>query len=114
MSTGGPYLVRFVESVLGMSFGDSVSDSVVVIITTSFAVVLGLVVFISKRLSERSKVVKPLVVPKSLSVKDEEDESEALAGKTKVTIFYGTQTGTAESFAKVNKWAYNIIIIESI
>ncbi|KAG5251066.1 NADPH-cytochrome P450 oxidoreductase family protein [Salix suchowensis] len=100
MSTGGPYLVRFVESVLGMSFGDSVSDSVVVIITTSFAVVFGLVLFISKRSSERSKVVKPLVVPKSLSVKDEEDESEALAGKTKVTIFYGTQTGTAESFAK--------------
>ncbi|KAB5568774.1 hypothetical protein DKX38_002567 [Salix brachista] len=100
MSTGGPYLVRFVESVLGMSFGVSVSDSVVVIITTCFAVVFGLVVFISKRSSERSKVVKPLVVPKSLSVKDEEDESEALAGKTKVTIFYGTQTGTAESFAK--------------
>lgn len=42
-------MVRFVESVLGVSFGDSVSDSVFVIITTSFAVIFGLVVFISKR-----------------------------------------------------------------
>lgn len=114
MSSGGSNLVRFVESVLRVSFGDSVSDSVVVIITTSFAVVFGLVVFISKRSSDRSKVVKPLVVHKSLSVNDEEEESEALAGKTKVTIFYGTQTGTAEGFDKVYKWAYSIIIIESI
>ncbi|CAK7347266.1 unnamed protein product [Dovyalis caffra] len=100
MSSGGSDLVRFVESVLGLSFGDTVTDSVVVIITTSFAVVVGLVVFVLKRSSDRSKDVKPLVVPKSLSVKDEEDESEALAGKTKVTVFYGTQTGTAEGFAK--------------
>lgn len=100
MSSGGSNLVRFVESVLGISFGDSLSDSVVVIITTSFAALVGLVVLVLKRSSDRSKDVKPLVVPKSLSIKDEEDESEALGGKTKVTIFYGTQTGTAEGFAK--------------
>lgn len=100
MSSGGSNLARFVESVLGISFGDSLSDSVVVIITTSFAALVGLVVLVLKRSSDRSKDVKPLVVPKSLSIKDEEDESEALGGKTKVTIFYGTQTGTAEGFAK--------------
>lgn len=102
MSSGGSNLVRFVESVLGISFGDSLSDSVVVIITTSFAALVGLMVLVLKRSSDRSKDVKLLVVPKSLSIKDEEDESEALGGKTKVTIFYGTQTGTAEGFAKVN------------
>lgn len=100
MSSGGSNLARFVQSVLGISFGDSLSDSVVVIITTSFAALVGLVVLVLKRSSDRSKDVKPLVVPKSLSIKDEEDESEALGGKTKVTIFYGTQTGTAEGFAK--------------
>uniref|UniRef100_A0A6M2EW34 NADPH--cytochrome P450 reductase n=1 Tax=Populus davidiana TaxID=266767 RepID=A0A6M2EW34_9ROSI len=100
MSSGGANLIRFVESVLGISFGDSLSDSVVVIITTSFAALVGLVVLVLKRSSDRSKDVKPLVVPKSLSIKDEEDESEALGGKIKVTIFYGTQTGTAEGFAK--------------
>ncbi|KAI5588954.1 hypothetical protein BDE02_05G128800 [Populus trichocarpa] len=100
MSSGGSNLARFIESVLGISFGDSLSDSVVVIITTSFAALVGLVVLVLKRSSDRSKDVKPLVVPKSLSIKDEEDESEALGGKTKVTIFYGTQTGTAEGFAK--------------
>ncbi|KAL9357265.1 hypothetical protein Peur_050518 [Populus x canadensis] len=100
MSSGGSNLVRFVESVLGIFFGDSLSDSVVVIITTSFAALVGLTVLVLKRSSDRSIDVKPLVVPKSLSIKDEEDESEALGGKTKVTIFYGTQTGTAEGFAK--------------
>lgn len=100
MISGGSNLARFVQSVLGISFGDSLSDSVVVIITTSFAALVGLVVLVLKRSSDRSKDVKPLVVPKSLSIKDEEDESEALGGKTKVTIFYGTQTGTAEGFAK--------------
>ncbi|EEF48632.1 NADPH--cytochrome P450 reductase [Ricinus communis] len=101
MSFSGSDLVRYIESVLGVELGGSpMSDSVVVIITTSFAVIIGLLVFLWKRSSDRSKEVTPLVVPKSLSVKDEEDEAETLAGKTKVTIFYGTQTGTAEGFAK--------------
>ncbi|KAG5222702.1 fructokinase [Salix suchowensis] len=52
------------------------------------------------RSSDRSKDINSLVFHKSLSVKDEEDEYEVLGGKTKVTIFYGTQAGTTECFAK--------------
>lgn len=93
-------LVNFVESLIGVSLGSSVSDSVLLIVTTSFAAIVGLLVLSWKRSSDRSKELKPVVIPKSLSVKDEEDEAE-LAGRIKVTIFYGTQTGTAEGFAKV-------------
>ncbi|KAL4281217.1 hypothetical protein GQ457_03G034300 [Hibiscus cannabinus] len=95
-------LVSFVESVLGVSLGGSVTDSMIVIVTTSVAVILGLLVFLWKKsASERSRDVKPFVAPKPVSLKDDEDEDAVIAaGKTKVTIFYGTQTGTAEGFAK--------------
>ncbi|XP_028777734.1 NADPH--cytochrome P450 reductase [Neltuma alba] len=93
-------LVRTIESKLGISIGDSVSDLLLVIVTTSVAIVLGLLVFVWKKSGDRSKVAKPVVVPKSLSVKDEEDEVDVGLGKVKVTIFFGTQTGTAEGFAK--------------
>lgn len=98
-------LVGFVESVLGVSLEGSVTDSMIVIATTSLAVILGLLVFLWKKSgSERSRDVKPLVAPKPVSLKDEEDDDAVIAaGKTKVTIFYGTQTGTAEGFAKVDK-----------
>ncbi|XP_059459498.1 NADPH--cytochrome P450 reductase [Corylus avellana] len=95
-------LVRTLESALGISLGGSVSDSAVVIATTSLAVVIGLlVVLVWRRSWDRngSREVKPVVVPK-LSVKDEDDEVEAESGKSKVAIFFGTQTGTAEGFAK--------------
>lgn len=76
------------------------SDIAVVFLTTSVALIVGLVVFVWKRSSDRSRDSKPIVVPKSLSVQVEEEEIDIGSGKTKVTIFFGTQTGTAEGFAK--------------
>nr|UUV61163.1 cpr [Rubus chingii var. suavissimus] len=69
----------------------------VMILTTSIAVLIGcVVVFVWRRShAQKPKVVqplKPLVIP--------EPEPEPDDGSKKVTIFYGTQTGTAEGFAK--------------
>ncbi|PPD68869.1 hypothetical protein GOBAR_DD34247 [Gossypium barbadense] len=67
-------LVGFVESVLGVSLEGSVTDSMIVVATTSLAVILGLLVFLWKKSgSERSRDVKPLVAPKPVSLKDEDD-----------------------------------------
>ncbi|KAA8538186.1 hypothetical protein F0562_027794 [Nyssa sinensis] len=94
-------LIRWFESIFGVSLGsNSVSDTVAVIVTTSVAVIIGLLFFLWRRSSDRSKESKPVVVPKPLPVEVEEDEVEVGSGKTKLTIFYGTQTGTAEGFAK--------------
>uniref|UniRef100_A0A7N0VIH5 NADPH--cytochrome P450 reductase n=1 Tax=Kalanchoe fedtschenkoi TaxID=63787 RepID=A0A7N0VIH5_KALFE len=67
------------------------------ILTTSVAVLIGCVVVLIWRRSAsvKSKVVEPV---KPLIVK--EPEVEVDDGRKKVTIFYGTQTGTAEGFAK--------------
>ena len=100
MTSSNSDLVRTIESVLGVSLGDSVSDSVVLIVTTSAAVIIGLLVFLWKKSSDRSKELKPVIVPKSL-VKEDDDDVNIADGKTKVTVFFGTQTGTAEGFAKV-------------
>ncbi|KAJ4701469.1 NADPH--cytochrome P450 reductase [Melia azedarach] len=99
-SGSGNDLVKFVESALGVSLGSSVTDTVIVIATTSFAVVIGLLVLVWKKSSDRSKEVKPVVPLKSPVLKEDDDEADIVSGKTKVTIFYGTQTGTAEGFAK--------------
>ncbi|XP_059286788.1 NADPH--cytochrome P450 reductase-like [Lycium ferocissimum] len=77
-----------VESSLG-------SDMGLLVVTASFAVVVGLVVlFVKKRSSSDhpSNEVKPPVVV--------EKEIEVEHGKVKVTVFFSTQTGTAQGFAK--------------
>jgi len=58
-------------------------------------------VFFWKKSSDRSREVRPVFVPKGLPMEEEEEEVDVTAGKTKVSIFFGTQTGTAEGFAKV-------------
>ena len=70
----------------------------VMILTTSIAVLIGcVVVFVWRRSSAQKpkfiQPLKPLVIP--------EHEPEVDDGSKKVTIFFGTQTGTAEGFAKV-------------
>ncbi|KAL9668298.1 hypothetical protein QQ045_002678 [Rhodiola kirilowii] len=75
----------------------SQNRQIVMILTTSVAVLIGCVVVLVWRryASPKSRVVEPV---KPLIVK--ESEVEVDDGKKKVTIFYGTQTGTAEGFAK--------------
>lgn len=70
----------------------------VTILTTSIAVLIGCVVVLIWRRSsgQKSRAVEP---PKPLIVK--EPEVEVDDGKKKVIVFFGTQTGTAEGFAKV-------------
>nr|GLL48140.1 NADPH--cytochrome P450 reductase-like [Ipomoea trifida] len=87
-------LLRSIGAALGVSIGNDVA---VVALTTSIAVVVGLLVLVWMRTSDRSKEVRPLKVPKAKAVEQEEDVD---AGKVKVTVFFGTQTGTAEGFAK--------------
>lgn len=71
----------------------------VMILTTSIAVLIGCVVVLVWRRSssQKPKILEP---PKPLIVKPAEVEVDD--GKKKVTIFFGTQTGTAEGFAKVH------------
>lgn len=94
-------LVRSIESALGVSLGGSVTDSVIVIAATSIAVLIGLLVIVWRRSSDRSKEVKPVVALKLPISSKEEDEDLVDSDKTRVTILFGTQTGTAEGFAKV-------------
>lgn len=75
-------------------------------LTTSFAVLIGcVVVLVWRRSSSKKSVLEPpvIVVPKK---KQEDDVDD---GKQKVTVFFGTQTGTAEGFAKVNNTCKQLI-----
>lgn len=80
----------------------------VMILTTSIAVLIGCVVVLVWRRSgsQKPKQIEP---PKPLIVK--EPELEVDDGKKKVTIFFGTQTGTAEGFAKVPLYIFIYILI---
>ncbi|CAN1165617.1 NADPH--cytochrome P450 reductase 1, partial [Linum perenne] len=69
----------------------------VMILTTSIAVLIGCAVVLVWRRSTRK--VKSFEPPTPLIVKKKEVEVVD-DGKTKVTVFFGTQTGTAEGFAK--------------
>lgn len=76
------------------------NPQLLMLLTTSFAVLMGcVVVFVWRRSNDKSvKSLEPvkLVAPK---IQPEEEFDD---GKKKVTIFFGTQTGTAEGFAKVS------------
>lgn len=91
---------------LNASFEDSSAAALIVenrevlmFVTTSIAVLIGcafLLIWKKSNGGKSSKVVSEL--PKPLILKD--DDVEVDDGKKKVTVFFGTQTGTAEGFAK--------------
>ena len=71
----------------------------VMILTTSIAVLIGCVVVLVLRRSSAQKHPGVIQSPRPLIV-EEPEPVEADNGSKKVTIFFGTQTGTAEGFAK--------------
>lgn len=82
------------------------------ILTTSVAVLIGCVVVLVWRRSSTKKSAKELeppviVVPKRVQEEEVDD------GKTKVTVFFGTQTGTAEGFAKVRNFRQHLFRFRS-
>ncbi|GMH23260.1 hypothetical protein Nepgr_025103 [Nepenthes gracilis] len=75
------------------------SREVFMVLTTSIAVLIGCVFLVIWRRSNGQRSSRKAVeLPKPLIVK--EPKVEVDDGKKKVTIFFGTQTGTAEGFAK--------------
>ncbi|KAG9132010.1 hypothetical protein Leryth_017210 [Lithospermum erythrorhizon] len=92
-------MVRSIEAALGVSFGDD--RAAMVVLTTSLAVMVGLVFVLWKRSSDRSRDDKAVVFQKVVTLVGEEVVEEELEnGKVRVVVFFGTQTGTAEGFAK--------------
>ncbi|XP_039003161.1 NADPH--cytochrome P450 reductase 2-like [Hibiscus syriacus] len=73
------------------------NKEIVMILTTSIALLIGCVVILFWRRSG-SRRPKQIIPPKPLIVRDLDEEVDD--GKKKVTVFFGTQTGTAEGFAK--------------
>ncbi|CAH1426716.1 unnamed protein product [Lactuca virosa] len=69
------------------------------VVYTSVAVLIGCFVVLVWRRSSTKKPVQELE-PMKIVVPKREKEPEFDDGKKKVTIFFGTQTGTAEGFAK--------------
>ncbi|KAL8041034.1 hypothetical protein ABFS82_10G137000 [Erythranthe guttata] len=73
------------------------NKDLVMLVSTSVAVLVGCLVFLMWRRAGSAKK-KAVELPKLVVPKAEPEEVDD--GKKKVTIFYGTQTGTAEGFAK--------------
>lgn len=92
-------LVAMVAGIFGSDPVALDQREVLVIITTSIAVLVGVAVLVWKS-SSGSKASKAPEPPRPLVVKKVIEEEEVDDGKKKVTIFFGTQTGTAEGFAK--------------
>ncbi|KAL2498097.1 NADPH--Cytochrome [Abeliophyllum distichum] len=90
-------LERSIEQMLGLKLSE---DSVMVVLTTSLTVIVGFFVFLWKRSSDRSNESRAVVVPKVVPLKDEDEDLDVDPDKVRLTVFFGTQTGTAEGFAK--------------
>ncbi|GJV34889.1 NADPH-cytochrome P450 reductase [Tanacetum coccineum] len=72
------------------------SEEIIMIITTSVALIIGIFIYNNNKATN-----KAVVVPKADSVVHKVEEEDVGSGKVKFTVFFGTQTGTAEAFAKV-------------
>ncbi|GFY80691.1 P450 reductase 2 [Actinidia rufa] len=70
------------------------------ILTTSVALLIGCLAVLVWRRSSGQKSTKGAAEPPRPLMVNTEPEPEIDDGKKKVSIFYGTQTGTAEGFAK--------------
>ncbi|MQL73853.1 hypothetical protein Taro_006217 [Colocasia esculenta] len=96
------YARHLLESIIGAeAAGGFSSEGILAALVTSVAVVVGVAFLLWRRLAPgEGSGGKPVAVqPKPLLVR-EESEIDADPGKRKVTVFFGTQTGTAEGFAK--------------
>ncbi|KAI3946009.1 hypothetical protein MKX01_024765 [Papaver californicum] len=95
---GSNNLANSIESMLGISIGSEyVSDPVFIMVTTVASMLIGFGFFVYMKSS--SSQSKPIETYKPI-IDKEEEEIEVDPGKIKLTIFFGTQTGTAEGFAK--------------
>ncbi|CAA7399524.1 unnamed protein product [Spirodela intermedia] len=93
---------RLVEAILGAEAAAAVSsEGIVVALTTSLAVLAGVAFLLWRKLSSADESSrKPVAVqPKPLLVRLDSEIDED-PRKKKATVFFGTQTGTAEGFAK--------------
>lgn len=96
---------KVIDTVNASNKGESImlieDRDMLLLLTTSVAVLIGCFVVLVWKRSSGKKSPKELEIPK-IVVPKRQLEQEVDDGKKKVTIFFGTQTGTAEGFAKVN------------